>query len=128
MFWQHKHVRYPGECRIVSHNSRESDLIIALVNAKRKRVFDRSGDDFARAARRPVRMVREKVVNQIYVKTRSFGADFVITLLPGFSSRTGLHQVWLSPRVSTASGSDPGYAVVPTALGSHGTTQPPGRL
>src|SRR3989442_15620267 len=106
MVWQHKQVREPRECRIVSHNSRESHLIIAFVNPKGKRVFDRPGDDFARAARRPVRMVREKVVNQIYVKTRSFGTDLVIPVLPGFSCRAGLHQVWRSPRVSTASGSD----------------------
>src|SRR5437773_10330208 len=97
MLWQHKNVRYPGERRVVSHNSRESYLISAFVNAKGKRVFDRSGDGFARAARRPVRIVRQEVMNQINVKTRSFGADFVITMLPGF-------RHWFrcvrSPRVS----------------------------
>src|SRR5436853_5893851 len=94
MLWQHEHIRYPREGRIVSHNSRESHLIIAFVNTKRKRVFDRAANDFERAARRPVRMVREKVVNEIYVKTRSFGADLVITLLPGGMLPLTLAKAW----------------------------------
>src|SRR5207237_248012 len=91
MLWQHKHVCYPRERRIVSHNSRESHLIIAFVNAEGKRVLDRSFDDFARAARGPVRMVREKVVNQIDIEAIAIAANQIVAALPRFRFMSTVH-------------------------------------
>src|SRR5258706_14328863 len=41
MRFEHKNVGHPRKRRVVGYDSRESDLLIAFVEAKRSRVFDR---------------------------------------------------------------------------------------
>ena len=82
MLRQHKHVCDPREGGVVGYDTRESDLIVSLVGAKRKRILDRTFDYFARTAARPIGIVREVVVNKLDVEPRAIGADQIIVALP----------------------------------------------
>src|SRR5258706_15574770 len=83
MLRQYKHVGYPGERRIVCDHTRESDLIISLIDAERQRVFDRTLDHFQAPPGRPVGVMRQKLVNQIEIQPRAVRADLIITAFPG---------------------------------------------
>src|SRR5574341_358045 len=82
MLRQHKDISDPGKRRVVGDDTSETDLLIAFVNSKRQRVFDRSLNDIAAAAFAPVRMIAEVVVNQIEVQTRPICADRVVAAVP----------------------------------------------
>src|SRR5260370_4366464 len=94
MFRQDEHVGEPSERRIVRDDARESDLVVAFVDAERERVFDRTFDHVARAASRPIRVVREIVVNQLEVEARAISADLVITALPSGELPLSLGEGW----------------------------------
>src|SRR5437660_1272898 len=96
MLRQNECVRHPGEGRVIRHDARETDLILAFVNTKRQRIFNRALHHLARATFTPVRLIADEVVNQIEIKAGTICADRVFAALP----RAG-HE-----RVRTRSGSD----------------------
>ena len=75
MLRQNEYVSDPGEGRVIRHDAREANLLMALVDSKRQRVFNRALDDLARSAARPIRLARQIVVNQIEIKPGTICAD-----------------------------------------------------
>src|SRR6266496_5997453 len=78
---EHKHVGYPRKRSVVGYDSRESDLLIAFVEAKRNRVFDRPPDCLHGSACGPIGNV-QKTVNDTDVQPRLVGTDRVLASLP----------------------------------------------
>src|SRR5687768_8640008 len=63
------------ERRLVGHDAREPDLLIAVVRAEAERVVDRAIHDLARDPPAPVRLLAEKPVHQLPVQSLLVGAD-----------------------------------------------------
>src|ERR1041384_3843738 len=94
MFRQNEYVSHPSEGRIVSNDPGEANLLVALVDSKRQRVFDRTLHHIARATFSPVRLIANEVVNQIEIETRTIRADRVLAALPDLWLPLPLGEGW----------------------------------
>jgi hypothetical protein len=74
MRFENEHVGNPGEGRKICYHSRETYLLIFVVNAERDRVFYRAPDGINRSPCRPIR-ITQKLMDDREIKPRFIRAD-----------------------------------------------------